>query len=57
MFGRTVLWLWLAAAGSLSTLQAGEIVVQDISGRRLNEHGTTLVDWEGYIAHTGDPKF
>jgi Putative Ig domain len=28
-----------------------EIVIQDIFGRRLNENGLTLVDWEGQIAN------
>jgi hypothetical protein len=28
-----------------------EIVVEDIFGRRLNEHGILLVDWEGYMAN------
>ncbi len=28
-----------------------EIVVEDIHGRRLNEKGMTLVDWEGQIAN------
>jgi hypothetical protein len=31
--------------------QSNEIVVQDIFGRRLNEFGLVLVDWEGYIAN------
>jgi hypothetical protein len=34
----------LAASG-------GEIVLQDIFGRRLNERGVTLVDWDGYMAN------
>jgi hypothetical protein len=29
----------------------GELVIQDIFGRRLNEFGLVLVDWEGYIAN------
>jgi len=34
-----------------ATARAGEILVEDIFGRRLNEHGLTLVDWEGPIAN------
>lgn len=31
--------------------QTGDIVVEDIFGRRLNESGLVLVDWEGYLAN------
>jgi hypothetical protein len=31
--------------------QLSEIVVQDIFGRRLNDYGLVLVDWEGYLAN------
>jgi hypothetical protein len=34
-----------------ATASAGELIVEDIFGRRLNEHGLTLVDWEGPIAN------
>ncbi len=34
-----------------ATARAGDILVEDIFGRRLNEHGLTLVDWEGPIAN------
>src|SRR5262249_2006614 len=27
----------------------GELVVEDIFGRKLNGHGLVLVDWEGYL--------
>src|SRR5262245_24273468 len=30
---------------------AQDLVVEDIFGRRLNEHGLILVDWEGPIAN------
>ena len=33
------------------TARAGDLLVEDIFGRRLNEHGVTLVDWEGPIAN------
>jgi hypothetical protein len=36
---------------SLSSARAADVVVEDIFGRRLNEHGLTLVDWEGPIAN------
>lgn len=31
--------------------QSNELVVEDIFGRRLNEFGLVLVDWEGYMAN------
>ena len=31
--------------------RGGDVVVEDIFGRRLNEHGLVLVDWEGQIAN------
>jgi hypothetical protein len=39
----------LAAAPRLSALN--ETVFEDIFGRRINENGLTLVDWEGQIAN------
>src|SRR6266446_3388932 len=36
------------------TLQSGTLAqsgVQDIFGRSLNQHGITLVDWDGYLAN------
>jgi len=35
----------------ISPSHGDELVVEDIFGRRLNEHGLTLVDWEGEIAN------
>jgi hypothetical protein len=35
----------------ISSARAAEVVVEDIHGRRLNEHGLVLVDWEGQIAN------
>jgi hypothetical protein len=35
----------------ISSARAAEMVVEDIHGRRLNEHGLILVDWEGQIAN------
>jgi hypothetical protein len=40
-----------AVLWSAVTARAGDILVEDIFGRRLNEHGLTLVDWEGPIAN------
>src|SRR5258707_990587 len=31
--------------------QSNEITVEDIFGRRLNDFGLVLVDWEGYMAN------
>jgi hypothetical protein len=36
---------------SMSHARAADVVVEDIFGRRLNEHGLILVDWEGQIAN------
>jgi len=36
---------------SVSSARAAEVVVEDIFGRPLNEHGLVLVDWEGQIAN------
>lgn len=36
---------------SISSVRAAEVAVEDIFGRRLNEHGLVLVDWEGQIAN------
>jgi len=35
----------------VSSAHSADLVVEDIFGRRLNEHGLTLVDWEGEIAN------
>src|SRR3954471_3487059 len=36
---------------SIPSARAAEVVVEDIFGRRLNEHGPVLVDWEGHVAN------
>src|SRR3974390_3227493 len=36
---------WQAYQGQAQT------VVQDIFGRKVNQHGMTLVDWDGYMAN------
>jgi hypothetical protein len=41
----------LLLAYCISPVRAGEMVVEDIFGRRLNEHGLILVDWDGRIAN------
>jgi hypothetical protein len=41
----------IAALFSLSTVRAADVVVEDVFGRRLNERGLVLVDWEGQIAN------
>jgi hypothetical protein len=46
--------LFLLAAFSMNRLAALEnpaFKITDIFGRSLNEHGLTLVDWEGYMAN------
>jgi hypothetical protein len=43
-----VLFLILAA---LSGAVDGQTLVQDVFGRALNQHGLTLVDWDGYMAN------
>lgn len=37
--------VWLPGAGYAQTM------IQDIFGRSLNQHGITLVDWDGYMAN------
>lgn len=32
-------------------LRGSDVVIEDMFGRRLNEHGMVLVDWEGQIAN------
>jgi hypothetical protein len=45
---------WFRAVLALTWLLAcrteAQTVVQDIFGRTLNQHGITLVDWDGYMA-------
>src|SRR3954463_4395570 len=36
---------------SIPSARAAEMVVEDIFGRRLNEHGLVLVDWDGQLAN------
>src|SRR6476659_6797567 len=36
---------------SIASARSAEVVVEDIFGRRLNESGLILVDWEGPIAN------
>jgi hypothetical protein len=51
---RAAILILCAIAGSLPPLDvplSAEIVVEDIFGRRLNENGLVLVDWEGYMAN------
>jgi hypothetical protein len=43
----------LALASRASALD--ELVLEDVFGRRLNERGMVLVDWEGQIANPADP--
>src|SRR5437879_2974520 len=35
----------------LAVTAPAQSVVQDIFGRTLNQHGITLVDWDGYMAN------
>src|SRR5213080_1201477 len=41
----------LIIIASIPSARGAEVVVEDIFGRRLNEHGLVLVDWEGQIAN------
>ncbi len=41
----------LLAISFLPTTVFAQTVVQDIFGRTLNQHGITLVDWDGYMAN------
>src|SRR5688500_15283603 len=43
--------LILAPPLPVQAQQAAGPVVEDLFGRRVNEHGLILVDWEGYIAN------
>jgi len=47
---RIPLFLLIVLSSFASTRAAG-VVVEDIFGRRLNEHGVVLVDWEGQLAN------
>jgi hypothetical protein len=42
---------FLVAVFSIFSARGAEVVIEDVFGRRLNEHGLILVDWEGQIAN------
>jgi hypothetical protein len=48
---RILLPLLILFASGSSTHAAGKWVIRDIFGRRINEHGLVVVDWEGQIAN------
>src|SRR5215207_6947109 len=35
----------------ISSARGADVAIEDVFGRRLNEHGLILVDWEGQIAN------
>jgi hypothetical protein len=41
----------LLLTGLRSWRQAGEIGIEDLFGRRVNDRGLTLVDWDGFMAN------
>src|SRR5678815_1226951 len=41
----------LIILASIPAARAADVVVEDIFGRRLNEHGLILVDWDGQLAN------
>ena len=50
VFFRTLRAL-LVALSACASLHAGGLIVEDIFGRDLNQHGLTMVDWDGYMAN------
>src|SRR5439155_15472434 len=44
-------YLSLVMAQALCFAAVAQTGVQDIFGRSLNQHGVTLVDWDGYLAN------
>jgi hypothetical protein len=48
---RLSFWLVAVCLLAVSLSARAQVAVQDIFGRSLNQHGITLVDWDGYMAN------